>query len=98
MAKGKKSSGNNYTSKSQRPNVSKSITKSLRKDYNNSMTRLNNQVDAWQKGKRVMLTIANPNKKETNKPYIRVNAFEIWKSPRAANDMFSRKRKNDRAN
>lgn len=98
MAKGKKNSGNNYTSKSQRPNVSKSITKSLRKDYNSSLARLNNQLAAWKKGKRVMLTIANPNKKETNKPYIRVNAFEVWKSPRGTQDMFNRRKMNDRVN
>ena len=34
------------------------------------MNRLNNQVKAWRRGKKVMLTIHNPNKKETNKPLL----------------------------
>ena len=37
-----------------------------------------NKRDAWAKGKRVMLTIANPNNNETNKPFIRVPANEVW--------------------
>lgn len=31
-------------------------------------------LDAWLAGKPVMLTIANPDKSETNKPFIRVKA------------------------
>ena len=30
-------------------------------------------------GKNVMLTIANPNKNETNKPFIRVPAHTVWR-------------------
>ena len=48
--------------------------------------------------KKVMLTINNPNKKETNKPFIRVNALDVWGPPREMSDMYSRKRKNDRVN
>ena len=98
MAKGKKSSGNNYTSKSERPNTAKSVLKSRRLDYNNTMSQLNNQVKAWRRGKKVMLTIQNPNKKETNKPFIRVNALDVWGPPREMSDMYSKKRKNDRVN
>ena len=29
-----------------------------------------------------MVTIPNPSKTETNKPFIRVSAKEIWKSPK----------------
>ena len=92
MAKGKKSSGNNYTSKSERPNTAKSVLKSRRLDYNNTMSQLNNQVKAWRRGKKVMLTIQNPNKKETN------NALDVWGPPREMSDMYNRKRKNDRVN
>ena len=41
--------------------------------------RIMNQLKAFMKGKRVMLTIENPNKNETNKPMIRVPANEVWK-------------------
>lgn len=41
--------------------------------------KITNQLKAFLAGKRVMLTIANPNKNETNKPYIRVPANEVWK-------------------
>ena len=45
-------------------------------------TRMINQRNAWAKGKNVVLTIPNPNKSETNKPFIRVNAREVWGDPR----------------
>lgn len=45
-------------------------------------TRITNQLDAWKKGKNVVLTVPNPNKSETNKPFIRVNAREVWGDPR----------------
>ena len=96
MAKGKRSSGNTYTSKGQRTNTNKSVLKARRIEYKNTMNRLNNQVSAWRRGKRVMLTIHNPNKKETNKPFIRVNALDVWGHPREMSDMYNRKRKNDR--
>ena len=84
MARGKRKSGNNYVSKGERPNVKKSITKALRRDYMAApMSRLNNQIDAWLLGKPVMLTIPNPNKKITNKAMIRVPAIEVWGRPKS---------------
>ena len=83
MARGKRKSGNNYTSKGERPNVSRSITKATRRDYMLApMARVNNQIRAWLQSKNVMLTIPNPNKKETNKPMIRVPAVEVWGRPK----------------
>ena len=41
--------------------------------------RIQNQLTAFLKGKRVMLTIENPNKNETNRRMIRVPANEVWK-------------------
>ena len=83
MARGKRKSGNHYTSKGERPNVSKSITKAARRDYMAApMARLNNQIEAWLQHKNVMLTIPNPNKKESNKPMIRVPAIEVWGRPK----------------
>ncbi len=38
-----------------------------------------NQFDAYLKGKNVILTVPNPLKTETNKPYIKVKAKHYWK-------------------
>jgi len=77
---GKKSRAQ-YTSKGQRRNVSKWVRKQARKETTPLQRTLNQQV-AFRKGKNVMVTIPNPIKSETNKPFIRVNAKEIWKSPK----------------
>ena len=65
-----------YTSKGERPNVSRRWLKLTRKDNDN---KTYNQWDAFQKGKNVVLTIKNPNKNKTNKPFIRVPAKEQWR-------------------
>ena len=75
---GKKSRRAQYTSKGQRRNVSKWVRKQARKETTPLQRTLNQQV-AFRKGKNVMVTIPNPIKSETNKPFIRVNAKEIWK-------------------
>jgi len=66
-----KSTGKTYTSKGQRPNVAKSVTKAVRREYMASGQRMLNQLEAIKKGKRVVLTVANPNKNETNRRYIK---------------------------
>ena len=71
-----------YTSKGERPNVSRRWLKLTRKDNDN---KTYNQWDAFQKGKNVVLTIKNPNKNETNKPFIRVPAKEQWRIMRPFN-------------
>ena len=98
MGKRKKSRESTKSS-GERPNTNRSVLKSVRKEYlSESFSRLNNQVSAWRAGKKVMVTIPNPNEKETNKPFIRVNALDVWGPPREMSDMYSRKRKNDRVN
>jgi len=82
MAKGKRSKGNNYVSKGERNSVSKSLTKSMRLDYLSSDARVRNQQQAWRAGKNVMLTIPNPDKKNTKERFIRVPAVEYWGYPR----------------
>jgi len=47
---------------------------------NNDLARMRNQLDAFNNGKNVMVTIPNPNTNETNKRFIRVNAKDVWKS------------------
>jgi hypothetical protein len=81
MAKGKKSSGKTYTSSGLYRNVSRKMTNALRSEYLSSGERVANQLKAFRSGKRVMLTIENPNKDERNKPFIRVNASTVWKNP-----------------
>lgn len=83
MAKGKKASGKHYTSNGERPNVNKKLRNAVRKDYlDNLLARTVNQVNAWKAGKKVMVTIANPNTNETNKRFIRVPATDVWGDPR----------------
>mgnify|MGYP000675093537 CR=1 FL=1 len=78
---GKKKSRATETSKGERRSVSKSVTKAVRRDYmNNDIERIRNQLDAFNNGKNVMVTIPNPNTNETNKRFIRVNAKDVWKS------------------
>jgi hypothetical protein len=80
MAKGKKSSGKNYTSSGLYRNVARKMTNSLRSEYLASGDRVANQLKAFRAGKRVVLTIENPNKEERNKPFIRVDASHVWKN------------------
>ena len=88
---GKKSSGTSYTSKGERPNLSRKTKNAMRRDYleNCQLDRLNNQMSAWKKMKNVMLTVPNPNKNETNKRFIRVSAREFWGNPAALFSMKS---------
>ena len=69
---GKKRHRKAYTSKGQRPNVS---NKTLR--LMGEGTSMQNKIDAWKKGKRGYVTIANPNKQETNRLFIKV-PFETF--------------------
>lgn len=70
MGKGKKSSGKTYTSKGERRS-------SIKTAVRDPGQRLLNQIDAWSKGKNVVYTIENPNKNETNRKFIRVNARDM---------------------
>ena len=77
--KGGKSSG--LVSKGERPNVRKDTRKAIRRGVSNLETMLN-KYKAFKKGKNVMLTIPNPNAKANPaKPFIRVNAKEVWRNP-----------------
>ena len=82
---GKRSSGKHYVSKGERPNVTRSVLNALRREYLISDARLNNQVKVWRRGKNVMLTVKNPDKKNTKERMIRVPAIDVWGFPRQAN-------------
>lgn len=80
---GKKSTRSSYTSKGQGASVSSKLINAVRRDRPASF-RLLNQIKAWEKGKKTMVTIENPDKSQTNKRYIRVegnhaSAFGPWK-------------------
>lgn len=79
MGKGKKASGKNYTSKGEHSNVSTSTKRLVRKAYMASPERMINQLAAHRKGKRTMVTIPNPDKEQTNKPFIRVQGKDFFK-------------------
>jgi hypothetical protein len=85
--KGGKSKGN--VSAGVHSNVSKDIRKAMRRDYLKSPERLINQLKAHRAGKRTMVTIENPNKTETDKPFIRVEGNLHFKQN------FSSKKKNN---
>jgi len=76
---GKKRTRAHQVSKGERKPIDPRWRKEYRREYNGSITQMQNKVDAWLKGKNVMLTIENPNKNETNKKFIRVNANKVWK-------------------
>jgi hypothetical protein len=78
--KGGKSSG--FISQGIHSNVTRQVKKAMRRDYMASSERLANQRAAWAKGKNVVITIENPNKSETAKRFIRVNARDKWGSPK----------------
>ena len=80
MAKRKKSRAH-QVSKGERSNVNKKVCNAMRSDTS-QLQRTINQREAWSRGKNVMVTIPNPNEQETNKRFIRVNAKDVWGSPK----------------
>lgn len=66
MAKGKKASGKHYTSKGERRSSISTASMWTTAD------RMRFKMAALAKGKDVVFTIENPNKNETNKPFIKV--------------------------
>lgn len=70
---GKKKSRASQTSNGERRNVVNGLG-----DDRTPMQKLNAKVQAWKRGKKVFLTIDNPNKNETAKPFIRVPATQVW--------------------
>ena len=71
MAK-RKSTNKGSKSKGQRPNVSKNIRKIGRREYVGSIDQIENKLRAFKAGKRVMMTVLNPDKNNTRERFIRV--------------------------
>ena len=68
--KGGKSKG--FISQGIHSNVDKKVRNAMRTEYLQSSDRLANQLRALKQGKDVVMTIANPNKEQTNKRFIKV--------------------------
>ena len=62
---GKKASGKHYVSKGERRS-------SMSTKENNTIKRALNQARALAKGKRIVVTVANPNKNDTSRPFVRM--------------------------
>jgi hypothetical protein len=54
------------------------LSKAQRLEYKDSVEQGQNLRAAWRSGKRVMLTIANPDGNNTRERFIKVNANEVW--------------------
>ena len=77
---GKKRTRSGHVSKGVHSQKKTFAQKACRREYKNTIARLHNQYTAFTSGKNVVLTMENPNKNETNKRFIRVNARDVWKS------------------
>ena len=60
-----------------RPNISRWTKKAQRKNRT-KLERVNAQFSAFMKNKNVVLVVPNINKHETNKPFVRINAKDVW--------------------
>jgi hypothetical protein len=72
----KKKQRTQQTSKGQRRNVVAGLG-----DDRTPLQKLLDKQEAWKQGKRVMLTVPNPNKNETKARFVRVEAKTVWGSP-----------------
>jgi len=78
---GKKSTGKTYVSAGL-VGVDKKISNKIRAEHMHNGDRALAQRAAWKAGKNVVLTLPNGNTKETNKPFIKVPAKQVWGDPR----------------
>lgn len=78
---GSKSKGKHYTSKGERNSVNKTVLNSIRRERDPAEKWINIQK-AWLKGQNPWITVANPNKEETKKKFIRVRANDVLGNPK----------------
>ena len=60
-----------------RSNISRWAKKAQRKNRT-KLERVNAQLCAFMKGKNVVLVVPNTNTNEKNKPFVRINAKDVW--------------------
>ena len=81
--KGKESKSKGNVSAGSNSNVSRATRRDMRQAYLESGERPINQVKALMKGKDVVMTIPNPNKEQTNRPFIRKRiSAKAWNAER----------------
>ena len=76
----RKSSSSGVQSKGERRNVAPRNSRTQWSDLDQHL----HKVAAWRVGKRVLLTIPNPNAAETARPFVRVTADQVWGSAQAS--------------
>ena len=78
---GKKKSRAHQVSKGERKNVDPKLCAATRKmrDEADPFRRIQDQLNAFHRGKNVVLTIPNPDKNNTNERFIRVYAKDVWR-------------------
>lgn len=72
MAKNKAGKSKGYMSKGSRKSVSTATRRLMKAGYSTSRERLINQQRAIQSGKDIVVTMENPDKSQTDKPFIKV--------------------------
>lgn len=77
---GKKRTRSSQTSKGERSNISKSVTKMV-KQGRSEIERAMNKIQAWRAGKNPWITVPGPSKKEA---FVRVRANALYGDPRYA--------------
>jgi hypothetical protein len=77
----KKSSGTTYVSQGVHSNVKQSTLNGIKSERNPAEKIINVQT-AWLKGQNPWVTIANPNKEQTDRKFIRVKANILWGNPK----------------
>ena len=80
---GKKRTRSKVVSKGSQDSVSRQLLKAVSRNVP-YVEKVLNKLKHWSRGKRTVVTIANPNKNETNKRFIKVEgnhsaAFGPWK-------------------
>ena len=66
-----------YTSKGERRNLSRR-SRNLGKRSITAEHKITCQVDRWNRQENFLLTIRNPDKKETDKKFIKISAMKYW--------------------
>lgn len=80
---GRKRSRTKQTSKGERVAVRRDVLKEIKAEKPLLELAIN-KLEAHRQGKKTWITIANPNKKETNKRFIRVPGHSFFKGARRA--------------
>jgi hypothetical protein len=68
-------------SKGQRSLVSSGLTQAVRSERT-YLDKLDGIIKAWEAHRNPWITIPNPSKAETNKPFIRVRTNDYWYNPK----------------